>query len=503
MSNTKILIVEDNVLEARYLSNYLQSNGYKNSITTSGEEAIKLSREIQPDLVLMDILLSGKIDGIEAADHIRENNHIPVIFLTAHTEKELIRRAKTIEPFGFIVKPYNLRELDVCIEMALYKIQVENARKAAEEELLKVRKIESIATLAGGMAHDYNNLLTAIIGNLTLANEFLQADDRSVKYIKEAEKAAFKTRDLTRKLMTLANVDESRPSVKTKPVQMSAFLNRIKMSNPAGITYKFKIEQHLGTCDINELQIDQILKIILTNAQEAMDDGGVIKINAVIDSLDELNSYGLTKGEYVKISICDEGIGMPDDMVEKIFDPYFSTKKKCTQKGMGLGLTLAYTTIRQHNGCLSVKSEFEKGTIFNIYLPLLPTAEAIPDNQYILVMDDEKMVRDIAVGILEHIGHKAISASDGVEALNIYRAEKNAGRSFDLVILDLSVTKGMGGRETLEELLSIDPEVKAIISSGYTNDAVIKNYNDYGFVGVIVKPYEISELMHVLNKGKI
>jgi CheY-like chemotaxis protein len=241
-----------------------------------------------------------------------------------------------------------------------------------------------------------------------------------------------------------------------------------------------------------------------------MPNGGYLKITAENLELAEGAIAGLKKGNYVKIAFEDEGVGIPPENLQKIFDPYFTTKAD----GNGLGLAICYSVIKKHEGHITVESEIGKGTTFNLYLPILkswtenketltrPRTILIPDGnkKKILIMDDERLLRDLIKRALHKMGYQAELASDGQEALQLYRTTQEAGYPFDAVLLDLTIPGGLGGRETLMRLLEIDPQVKAVVCSGYSSDPVMSNYQDYGFKAVLLKPYRIEELVKVLER---
>ncbi|GAG04449.1 unnamed protein product, partial [marine sediment metagenome] len=213
----------------------------------------------------------------------------------------------------------------------------------------------------------------------------------------------------------------------------------------------------------------------------------------------------IREGDYIKISVQDHGEGISEKQIQKIFDPYFTTKKT----GSGLGLSSTYSIIKNHNGHIDVESEVGKGTTFTVYLPAsrenlpdrqLKTSETIKGSGKILFMDDEKSIRETVFKMLTYMGYDVESAKDGVEAIKLYEKSRDNGKPFDVVIMDLTIRGGMGGSETIQKLIEIDPDVKAIVSSGYSTDEIMSNHDKFGFCGVISKPYDIQKLSELLSK---
>ncbi len=383
-------------------------------------------------------------------------------------------------------------------------------RKIKEEENIKVSKLESISTLAGGIAHDFNNLLATIMGNVELAQFHTNPDHPSYRRLEKAINACNRSRDLIRQFLTLSKggIPVKKTSSLVPLITDSATLALTGSKIPCS----FDISDKLWMVEFDEGQIMHALHNIIMNAREAMPGGGKIAIsakNAMIGPDGIEHGRFIKQGLYVVIDIRDRGVGIPEENREKIFDPYFSTKGKGTQKGMGLGLTTAYSIIKKHGGYIVVDSTVGKGTVFHIYLPAtLQKAEhreaSRPPERTaqspILTMDDEEMIREAAKDILEHLGYQVESSKNGEEAIEKFVQAKRAGRGFGVVILDLDVRSGMGGAETMKRLKEIDPGVIGIVSSGQTDNSIMANYKNLGFSAVVAKPYTADELRVVLRK---
>jgi len=377
-------------------------------------------------------------------------------------------------------------------------------KRKMKEDLFKASKLESIGTLAGGIAHDFNNILAGVIGNITLAKLNSSSEGKIFKILTKMEKASFQAKDLTNQLLTFA-----KGGAPVKKVTLIKGLIRTSVQfalTGSNIRCEFSIPDDLWPVEIDESQIGQVINNLIINAVQAMQEGGIIKVIAENIYINSEQVLSLNEGRYVKLSIEDMGTGISKEYLDKIFDPYFTTKRK----GSGLGLSIIYSIIKKHNGYISVESEVGIGTTFYIYLPALvgeeltikkkKEKEIIIGKGRILLMDDEAIVRDVSGAMLKYIGYEVDFAKNGMETIELYRKAKKSGSPFDVVILDLTIPGGMGGKEAIKKLIKIDPGIKAIVSSGYSDDPIMSNFREYGFSGVLLKPYIIQELSEVLYK---
>jgi PAS domain S-box-containing protein len=370
-------------------------------------------------------------------------------------------------------------------------------RRYMEEELSKMQKLESLGILAGGIAHDFNNILTATIGNLSLARVLAKPGEKIYKRIEQAEKASLRAKDLTQQLLTFSKGGE--------PIKVTTSLSEVIMDScqfvlrGSNVNCNFGLADDLCMVEADEGQISQVIHNLIINADQAMPDGGTITIHAENVHISSKDERPLNDGDYVLVTVEDQGLGISEKHLKKVFDPYFSTK----HEGHGLGLATAYSIINKHGGLLTVKSKLGKGSVFMIYLPTsikedISEVSAREDIHFgkgsILLMDDEEDVREIASEILEHLGYQITAVADGRHALEMYSTALEENTPFDAVMLDLTIPGGMGGKETMEKLMGIDPSIKAIVSSGYANDPIMANYKQYGFSGVVPKPYKIEDV---------
>lgn len=618
MAKANILVVEDETIVAKYIQKWLRSLGYRvPAVVSSGEEAIEKTEEIHPDLVLMDIVLKGNMDGIETARRIRARLNIPIIFLTAYADENTLERAKVTEPFGYIIKPFEERELHSTIEMALYKhrmerqlkesrewfattlksicdaviatdreglitfmnpvaesltgweqkealgrdlkevfrvidektrIPIENLgvdmlrqnvvtnpiehilisrygreiyiddsvapikddsgnimgvvlifrdateRRRMAEELLKAQRLESVGILACGIAHDFNNLLASILGNISLLKARVNAQDETYRRLQEAEKACIEAKRLTQQLLIF-----SKGGAPVKKLTSIEQIIRESVSfalRGSNVRCELSIEEGLWDVEVDESQIAQVITNLVINAQQAMPQGGVVKVSAqnATEVEADLKPTPTEGGRYIKITVEDEGEGIPPGHLSKIFDPFFATKHRSS----GLGLAMAYSILGS-------------GMKVYIYIPasnkkmeakggIVAEGGVLRVGGRVLIVDDEEMIREISGEMLGHMGYEIEYASDGSEAIEIYKRAKEEGRSFDVMIMDLTVLRGIGGEEAIAKLREIDQNIRAIVSGGYSDDRVMSEYKDHGFKGFISKPYIMGDLGAVLYK---
>jgi PAS domain S-box-containing protein len=376
-------------------------------------------------------------------------------------------------------------------------------RKKLEEQLRQSQKLEAIGTLAGGIAHDFNNLLQGVFGYISIAKLNAANKDKSIAALEQAEKALHMSVNLTAQLLTFSKGGNP---IKKKISLQSVIENSVKFAlSGSSSDYRIKFDADLWHVEGDEGQIGQVIQNIVLNADQAMPTGGTIVIAAKNVLAPEKGIPQLTEeGKYVEISVQDNGIGISEESLSKIFDPYFTTKAK----GSGLGLATCYSIVKNHGGVIHVSSKLGEGTIFYVYLPAaeaekeisqIPELSPIVGKGKILVMDDEEMVRDIAGEMIKALGHEVEFAEDGEAAVEKYKAAIESGNPFDIVILDLTIRGGMGGREAIERLLAVNSGVKAIVSSGYSDDAVVSDYQSYGFSARLTKPYKLEELGDTLN----
>ena len=384
-------------------------------------------------------------------------------------------------------------------------------KERLQSELQRVQKSEAITTLAGGIAHDYNNLISVIMGNLSLSIEQAEPGSQLNDFLNEANAASLKARDLTHELMALSR--QEIPVMEVRPLVELLYDASDSIFKESGISLKMSVQKDLWSVPYDRLTIGTVFRNVMTNALEAMPGGGTVIVKAENLRFEEMNQHlrsTLNPIDYVHISIQDQGEGIPRQHLNKIFDPYFSTKPRKDQKGMGLGLATTHAIVEKHGGHIAIDAPPGEGTTLNIYLPVetkvdveryfTDTPPAIQSSiQRILVMDDEEMLRKLAQHMLHRLGYEVTTVKDGVEAIKAVRRQKEEGEPFHVAILDLTIKGGMGGEQTVRELLKLDPNIKTVVSSGYANDPVLSHYKEYGFTGRMAKPYEIRNLKETIK----
>ena len=378
-------------------------------------------------------------------------------------------------------------------------------RKNAEDEVLKMQKLRSIGTLAGGIAHDFNNVLLGIFGNMSLAK--LELDDKHPAFalFGEMEKSINRATSLTNQLLTFSK--GGAPLIEN--IRIENQVKDILLFTLSGSNVKpvIKDPEGLWSAEVDKGQIQQVLSNLIINADQAMPDGGKLYIAMENAEVSEHTVPNLNAGKYIKIVIRDEGTGIDTKHLNRIFDPYFTTK----QTGNGIGLATVYSIIDKHKGYIGVASQLGKGTTFTIYVPASRTKESqdkkkkeenllIGEKNKILIMDDEEHVRKVTERMLQHFNFSVETVEDGEQAIANYQKAMDSGSPYDVVLMDLTIPGGMGGKEAIQKVLKIDPAAKVIVFSGYSTDPIVADYSQYGFKGRLVKPFEIEGMVKEISR---
>lgn len=372
-----------------------------------------------------------------------------------------------------------------------------------QDEILRRRKLDSLGVLAGGIAHDFNNLLTGIIGNVSLA--LSRTDDpRVVEPLGRTLAAAERSAYLTRQLLTFS---KGGAPVKER-VELPGIVEESArfMLRGGNVSLDLQVEPDLPPCEVDPGQFSQVVENLVINARQAMPQGGVVRITIRKVHFPE-STRRLEKGTYLRVEISDEGVGIPEEILPRIFDPYFTTK----ERGSGLGLATVWSIIDRHGGTIEVSSRAGEGTTFIIYLRASEKKVSPPAGETslpprrggrrILVMDDEEVIRNLLADMLEMLGYEVATARDGKEAVEIFRTGQEEGREFDLCIFDLTVPGGMGGEEAFRRIRTLNPAARGIVMSGYSIEGVIGRHDEHGFVAPLPKPFTVHHLVKVLDQA--
>jgi PAS domain S-box-containing protein len=421
-----------------------------------------------------------------------------------------ITGSKTIELFGY---KKDGTEFPVEVSFSAFKsrdhwhtvgiIRDISARKKMEREVLQAQKFESLGGLASGIAHDFNNLLTAITGNINLVRRITNPKDENYELLESAEKAAIRAKSLSQQLLIFSK--RGNPVRKTTSITPLVKDSADFALHGSIISCSINIQDDLWLVDIDTGQMSQVIQSLIMNGKEAISGSGAIEISCHnVSDINLPNFPAPIIGNFIQLRIHDTGCGISQKDLPKIFDPYYSTKTN----GRGLGLSIVYSIIQKHDGHITVQSEPGLGTTVTIFLPAsldqhqrtTNNDENLQDRHYqIMVIDGEEMLLNIARRMLVHLGHECICVKNSMEAIEIYKHLWKTGSPVDGVIVDLTIPGGMGGKETAGAIYDINPEAKIIVSSGYTNDPVMNDYDEYGFCAAIAKPFDMAELKNTLN----
>lgn len=492
MGSAKIMIVEDNTTVAKDLCECLEGLGYGvSSIVASGEESIERADAERPDAVIMDIRLRDGMDGIEAAEKIHTRFAIPVVFLSAYSDRGLLERAKRVGSFGYLVKPFEERELHATLELALYKA-------TADAALLAASRMEATATLAGGIAHDYNNLMSVVVGNAELVRSDLGNDHPDADMLQEIETAANKASDLAQRLLAFARGGAYEMEKVDLNQVVRETLRAQERAVPHGIQVTCDLEGELWHIKADRAQLEMILTSLCANAVEAIEGDGKIHIGTrnvdVGDTLAEKHP-GLEPGRYTLLSVQDTGCGMNDAVLARVFEPFFSTKFQ----GRGLGLASVYGIVKNHGGHIAIESQENRGATCAIYLPAVetearqppqPPAAVARGTETILVVDDEETLLTLVEKMLTRLGYRVLTANGGQAAIDIVREHE---RDIHLVLLDMGMPI-MDGPATFPLLKNERPEMKVLLFSGYELDSTAQALLDAGARGFLKKPVTSKKL---------
>ncbi|MCX6652265.1 MAG: PAS domain S-box protein [Methanomassiliicoccales archaeon] len=379
------------------------------------------------------------------------------------------------------------------------------AQRILEEEAEKSLRLESIGLLAGGIAHDFNNILTGVLGDISLAKMYVNPGDKVHERLSDAEMTLSHAKGLAQQLLTFSR---GGAPIKRGTSVRSLLSDSVNFAlSGSNVRHVIEIDPDIWSVNVDHIQMVQVFNNILINAREAMPEGGIIRLRGKNVTAGRRGAHAALPSDkdFVMISFIDNGKGIPKANLSKVFDPYFSTKPE----GGGLGLSIVYSIVKRHDGFISVESEEGKGAKFTIFLPVheeplgkeLPLqVELPPGHGKVLLMDDQEFILEITGEILTALGYQVETAEDGQKAIELYKRAKKRGEPFDVIIMDLTIPGGMGGQEAMQKIRALDPKVKSIVSSGYCNDPIMSKPEDFGFMGVVSKPYTVRELQAEVHR---
>jgi signal transduction histidine kinase len=505
MDSTRIVVVEDEQIVSKDIQFRLKRFGYEIAgAAASGEDAVMLVQETKPDLVLMDVMLKGDMMGTEAAEIIRREYGIPVIYLTAYADQATLNQAKVTEPYGYVLKPFDERELQTAIEMALYKFRAEKENQKLKEQLLQAQKLEAIGHLTTGVAHNFNNALNVIIGNLELAR--MEANSEILPYLNRSQKASEGAARIVDGLLAFCRERKMKYEIFDAGDVVREVSDMCRQSLKGEIALHVQVPEGDFGVEGDDNHIQQVMLNLCLNARDALEEvKDDDRTQQIIIQVKKFERAGI---DYVCISVEDNGVGMSEDVRQHIFEPFFTTKP--VDRGTGLGLATAYGIVNDHKGWIECTSEEKKGTTFDVCLPLAgrkkevvpletpvpKSTEAQKDDQgqaeTILVVEDEELVRMTNVELLKYKGYNLLEAVNGEAGWETFLAHKD---QIDLVMMDLSMP-GISGLELLERIMDLDARSRVIIVTGNPPDEVIAP----GAKAILAKPVMPQVMFEVVRR---
>ncbi|HEV7401822.1 MAG TPA: response regulator [Chthoniobacteraceae bacterium] len=509
LAGSRILVVDDESLNREVLCRRLEREGCRPTGVDSGSAALALLRAEAYDAILLDMLMP-EMSGLEVLQTLKADDRlrfIPVVMLSAHTEVDRVARCLELGAEDYLPKPINavlLRaRLGACLE-----------KRRMAEEILRAGKLQSVGLLAGGLAHDFNNMLTTVLGNLSLLRFAEELSPRAKTSLEAAERGAVRAQELTRYLLTFAE-GGAPAKERLEPAGLLEEIAQVTL-RAADRHAELRFAGELWPIEADPHQLTQVVSNILANAIEATKQGATIAVTAenISGPIAALDLHG---ERYLKFSVRDRGCGIPPADLPRVFDPFFTTKANAR----GLGLALAYSIVERHGGHLELASSPGTGTTATFFLPAL--TDAMPENLSlnpapipaapvpatdeprrvrVLVMDDEPDIRNLMEMMLSMFDYDVVTTASGEEALAAHEKAIEESRRFDVAIMDLTVPNGMGGAEMIKRLRQKDTVIRTVVASGYSDDPVVARHKEYGFDRVLPKPYVLNDLNRVMDSLK-
>jgi signal transduction histidine kinase len=551
MTKTRIMLVEDERIVALNLKQRLTKLGYEiAALATSGAAALQEIARSRPDVVLMDINIEGDIDGIETASRIPDEYRTPVIYLTAYSEQATLDRARATNPYGYLLKPFSERELHATIQMVLERRRADLALRESEKRLEKLvsmrtaeleqrtealqeqtrqreaaeaavrqaefdaklrraQKMDAIGQLTGGIAHDFNNLLTVIIGNFDCLSELPDRDEERVELEEVALSAALRGSELTGRLLAFARQQPLSPQPVNLNGRLPAIISMLGRTLGESVEIRTSLAPDLWITDVDASQVEDALVNLAINARDAMPMGGILTIetrNTTLDADYAAANIDVAPGDYTVLAVSDTGCGMTPDVVERAFEPFFSTKAE--GKGTGLGLSMVYGFARQSQGHVKIYSEVDHGTTVSLYLPRSASDEPAArkdrntqprvhrtGHESVLVIEDDNYVRAISVRHLTELGYRVRAVETGPAAIALLEGPD----TFDLVFTDIVMPGGMSGYDVANAALAHRPGIKVMLTTGYAGPQNGPGSARHSGAPLLRKPFRKQELAEAIR----
>jgi signal transduction histidine kinase len=502
-----VFIADDNTTDLAILEAVLRKLGFDVTSFANGttiHEAI--CRAGKPVIALFDWMMPDRT-GVEICRELITNpppDLVYSIIVTSRAGKSDLAYALDQGADDFIAKPYDASELRARINTGFRMLEGMIEREKLLEASQRIASLESLGLIAGGIAHNFNNLMGSIYGYMDLALEVVK-DDKVALYLSKAMNTIDRARGLTGQLLTFAKggapvlkMDHLFPFI-DETVQLSLC--------GANVASRSDVQEGLWECHFDKSQIGQVIDNLIGNALQAIPADGTIELTARNIALAEKTHPNLAPGNYVRISVKDSGVGIPPEQLSRIFDPFFTTKPD----GRGLGLATCRSIITRHEGCIDVESEPGKGSTFHVYLPASPQSVSAPPatetsapkhtgSGTFIVMDDEEGIRETTSDMLETLGYTVVCKENGEDAIDFYVTETRAKREVAGMIFDLTIPFGMGGKEAVAEIRKLDGAIPVFVASGYADDPIMKNPAACGFTASLRKPFRKNELAAMLEK---
>jgi len=511
MMPARIMVVEDEWIVARHLHEQLVELGYEVSeFVASGEQALRQVAATRPDLILMDIHIDGSLDGIETAARLPADDAIPVIYLTGHSEEATLERARATRPYGYLIKPFSERELHATIQMALERRRGEKALRETAAALHQAQNLKATGQLAGGVAHEFNNLLGTIIANLEVAAD--HADDDSVlrELLQDALGAALRGANLTQQLLAYSRRQPLAPRTVDIGGMLADLVDTLCRMLGKRIEVRMRAPEDLWQACVDPGQISTALVNLAMKARDAMPQGGTLTIeaaNVTLGQADARRHAEVVPGAYVSIAVTDTGAGMSGEVLECAHEPFFTTKP--VGKGTGLGLSMVHGFVRQSNGHISIRSEPGRGTTIELYFPAAGAATAggavtkvgqprsmASRGEVILIAEDDPAVRKYVVGQVTALGYAAVAVEDGAAACQVLDRHERV----DLLLTDVVLPNGMSGPALARAARARRPELKLLYMSGYPRGAAPHNEEIDVADHLLAKPFRRVDLARKLRQ---